>query len=200
MAIDWKNTDKRYGKIAMLLHWSVAFLFLLLYISVYFRQWFTVGGTDINLTALHLHLSFGITVMVFVALRVLYKIWDKTPKDVEGSKFEHFAAHSAHYLLYAIMIIMPLTGYFGTGVDTDFFFLFDITQFRDTALYDLVITNWLGLTWDEFEGPIDFIHKQGGATLVWMLIAVHVAAALYHHFIRKDNVLRRMLPVGRDKI
>lgn len=193
--IKWRNTDDRFGRLAMTLHWSVAVLFLLLYVSVYYRQWFTERDTDINLTALHLHLSFGITVMVFIALRIIYKLWDKTPKDVPGSKLEHFAAHSAHYMLYVIMIIIPLTGYFGTGVDTNFFFLFEIPQFRETTFYTTVVEGWLGLTWEVFEPPVDFIHKTGGATVVWMLIGVHIAAALFHHFIRKDNTLRRMLPV-----
>ncbi len=193
--LSWKNTDKRYGKIAMIFHWSVAILFLLSYITVYYRQWFTQPSTDINMTALYLHLSIGITVAVFVLLRIIYKFIDKTPKDVPGSKFEHWVAKSAHILLYAIMITMPLTGYFGTGLDTDFFFLFEIPRFQDTAIYNIVVIELLGLTWETFEPPIDFIHKQGGATIVWMLIAVHIAAALYHHFIRRDNVLRRMLPL-----
>ncbi len=179
----------------MFFHWSVAILFLLAYVSVYYRQWFTQPSTDINMTALYLHLSIGITIAVFVLLRILYKFIDKTPKDPPGSKFEHMAAKGAHILLYAVMIIMPLTGYFGTGLDTDFFFLFEIPRFQDTAIYNTIIVDLLGLTWEQFEPPIDFIHKQGGATIVWMLITVHIAAALYHHFIRKDNVLRRMLPL-----
>ena len=138
--------------------------------------------------------------MVFVFLRVIYKLWDRTPEEVEGSKFEHFAAKSAHILLYAVMIIMPLTGYFGTGLNTDFFFAFEIPRFRDTFVYDVVVTQWLGLSWEAFEKPVDFVHKRGGATLVWMLIAVHIAAALYHHFWRKDDTMRRMLPVKlKDK-
>ncbi len=53
----------------------------------------------------------------------------------------------------------------------------------------------LGLTFEVFEVPFDFFHKQiGGAWLVWMLIAVHVGAAVYHHRVLKDNTLRRMLP------
>ncbi|MEM7650813.1 MAG: cytochrome b [Pseudomonadota bacterium] len=195
MSLPVKNTDARFGKIAMALHWSVALLFLLLYVSVYYRRWFTEPSTDINMSALHLHLSFGITVAVFVFLRVLYKFWDKTPKDVPGSKLEHFAAHSAHILLYVVMIVMPLSGYFGTGLPTDFFFAFEIPRFRDTGVYDLVVTQWMGLTWEQFEGPVDFVHKRGGATVVWMLIAVHIAAALFHHFVRKDETLVRMLPV-----
>jgi cytochrome b561 len=194
--IDWKNSEERYGRLAMILHWSVAVLFLCLYCSVYFRHWFTEKNTDINWQALQLHLSFGITVAVFIILRLLYKFWDKSPDEPEGNKMEHLGAKLGHLALYGIMIVMPVTGYMGTGVNTEFFGLFEITQFRNTELYELMVTGWLDLDWDHFEKPVDFIHKRGGATLVWMLILVHIAAALYHHLHKKDNVLRRMLPVS----
>lgn len=192
--IQWKNTDERYGKLAMMAHWSVAFLFLMQYTTVYFRHWFTERDTDINWTALQLHLSFGITVAVFIALRILYKLWDKSPKDPSGNKLEHLGAKLGHWALYAVMIIMPITGYLGTGVDTEFFGLFIIPEFPSTSIHETVVIGWMGLSAEEFEKPIDFIHKRGGATLVWMLITIHVLAAMYHHFYKKDNVLRRMLP------
>ena len=93
---------------------------------------------------------------------------------------------------------MPITGYIGTGVDTEYFLLFDIPKFESTALYQLVVTDWLGLTFKEFEAPIDFFHKEiMGEYLVWMLILGHVLAALYHHFIRKDRTLVKMTS-GKD--
>ena len=50
-----------------------------------------------------------------------------------------------------------------------------------------------GISFETFENPIDFIHKEVlGAWLVWMLIAGHVMAALYHHFVRKDRTLKKM--------
>ena len=89
---------------------------------------------------------------------------------------------------------MPVTGYLGTGVDTAYF---NITQFRETAAYDYLVTQTLQLDWEAFEKPIDYLHKDiGGAVLVWMLIVLHAGAALYHHFVRRDDVLRRMLPGG----
>ena len=47
--------------------------------------------------------------------------------------------------------------------------------------------------WESFEPIMDFIHKNSGAYLVWVLIAAHAGAALYHHYIRKDDVLKRMI-------
>ncbi len=108
----------------------------------------------------------------------------------------HKAAHYGHLALYAVLIIMPLTGYLGTGVATEFFFWFDIPKFADTWLFQSVIQQGLGLSFEQFEAPVDFIHKQGGAYLVWLLILGHAAAALYHHIHLKDRTLLKMLPPG----
>lgn len=188
-----KNTAKNYGSIAKWLHWTTALLFLLAYISVYYRQWFTDKQTPENWTALQLHLSFGVSIGVLVVLRVIWRISNRTPDQEPGTPLEHLAAHAGHYALYAVMIIMPLTGYLGTGVDVDYFFLFSITQFEHTWLFDVLVNRGLGLSFAEFEKPIDFIHKQVlGQWLAWMLILGHAAAALYHHFVKKDRTLRKM--------
>ncbi len=90
------------------------------------------------------------------------------------------------------MILLPVTGYLGTGLATDFFWLFEIPRFADTAVFEFVVFATMGLTFEQFEVPIGFVHKKGGAYLFWVLILGHACAALYHHFIRKDDVLRRM--------
>lgn len=187
------NTAKNYGAIAKWLHWSTALLFLFAYMSVYYRQWFTQSKTPENWTALQLHLSFGITIAVLVALRIIWRISNRTPDSEPGTKWEHLAAHAGHYALYALLIIMPLTGYLGTGVDTEFFFMFDIPGFENTWLFEHLIKGELGLTFKEFEKPIDFIHKQIlGQWLAWMLILGHALAALYHHYGKQDRTLRKM--------
>ena len=77
-----KNTAVQYGTIAKWLHWSVAGLFLAAYMAVYYRQWFTDKGTDINWTALQLHLSFGVTIGVLVLLRVIWRLMNRQPDPV----------------------------------------------------------------------------------------------------------------------
>lgn len=188
-----KNSAHNYGLIAKTLHWGTALLFLGAYTAVYYRHWFTEAKTPENWTALQLHLSFGVSIAVFVFLRVLWKFIDKSPQPEPGTAMEHKVAKAGHYALYGMMIIMPITGYTGTGVATEYFFLFDIPKFSDTWLFSSLVENGLGMTFEEFEKPIDFIHKDiMGAWLVWLLIAGHVAAALYHHFFRKDRTLKRM--------
>jgi cytochrome b561 len=191
--MNFKNTDENYGLIAKTFHWLTAFLFLGSYVSVYYRHWFTEEKTPENWNAIQMHLSFGVSVGVLVLLRVIWRMMSTPPKEEPGTLIEHRAARLGHLALYAIMIIMPITGYLGTGVATDFFFMFEIGKFPDTWVFTQVVQDGLGVTFEAFEKPIDFIHKEIlGAWLVWMLIAGHVAAALYHHFVRKDRTLKKM--------
>jgi len=192
------NTAQHYGRIARWLHWGTALLFLLAYCAVYYRHWFTVNKTPENLIALDLHLSSGISVGVIVILRIIWRRLNTQPTLEVGSpilsqKVQHVSAHLMHYVLYAIMILMPLSGYLGTGKATDFFFLFQIPKFEDTWLFDAFVWEYLGLTFKEFEAPIDYFHKNiMGAWLVWILIVGHAGAALYHHVVLKDRTLIKM--------
>ncbi|HEX7028356.1 MAG TPA: cytochrome b [Gammaproteobacteria bacterium] len=190
-----RNTPEAYGEIAKWLHWIIALLFLAAYCAVYYRHWFTEKNTPGNWNALQLHLSFGVTIGVFVFLRVLWKLTNPGPRLEPGTRWEHLAAKAGHAALYFFMIAMPVTGYLGTGADTHYFFTYHIPKFENTALYEWLVTGLLGMSFEQFEEPIDFFHKDiGGALLVWILIAIHVAAALYHHFVKRDRTLKRMLP------
>ncbi len=192
-----KNSPTHYGKVARALHWLTALLFLLAYIAVYYRQWFTEARTPENWTALQLHLSFGMTIAVLVVLRLYWRLTNVQPAAEPGSALMHKAAHLGHLVLYGVLIVMPLTGYLGTGVATEFFFLFEIPKFADTWLFQTLVADGMGLSFEQFEAPMDFIHKQGGAYLVWLLILGHAAAALYHHYHLKDRTLLKMLPPRR---
>jgi cytochrome b561 len=191
--MDNKNTIQNYGRVARWIHWATALLFLLAYCAVYYRHWFTEKQTPENLVALQLHLSAGISVGVIIILRIVWRIMNVQPALEPAALWQQRLAHLAHYLLYAVMILMPLTGYIGTGVATEFFYLFTIPKFEDTWLFDVFVWEYLGLTFKEFEAPIDFFHKEiMGAWLVWILIVGHAAAAFYHHFALKDRTLIKM--------
>ncbi|NTS75779.1 cytochrome b [Catenovulum sp. SM1970] len=188
-----RNSRKTYGTIAKYLHWITALLFLGAYLSVYYRQWFTIKDTPENWNALQLHLSFGITIGVLVLLRVIWRLTERAPDLEPGSAITHFFAHIGHYVLYAVMIIMPITGYMATGASNDFFFLFSIAKFEDTWLYTDFFVNTLGITVSDYEQTFDYIHKDIlGAWGVWLLILFHILAALYHHYIKQDDTLIKM--------
>ncbi|MCU4580641.1 cytochrome b [Acinetobacter gyllenbergii] len=195
-----KNSIHNYGSIAKCLHWTTALLFLLAYCSVYYRQWFTEKGTPENWTALQLHLSVGISIAVMISLRIIWRLSNPQPRLEPASPLVNFAAHAGHFALYAIMIIAPLTGYLGTGVNTEFLFLFEIPKFEHTALFQSWVVQGMGLSFEQFEKPIDFIHKQIlGKWLIWILILGHAGAALYHHYFKKDRTLIKMT-TGKDEL
>ncbi len=188
-----KNTSQNYGSIAKWLHWVTAVLFLASYCTVYYRHWFTEEKTPENWIALQLHLSVGVSIAVIVILRIIWRVLNRVPDLEPGTSLEHTMAHIGHYSLYAIMIIMPVTGYIGTGVNTEFFMWFDIPKFESTQVFTMIVSDGLGISFKEFEKPVDFIHKDiMGVWVVWMLIAGHAAAALYHQFVKKDRTLRKM--------
>lgn len=192
-----KNTADSYGRIAKWFHWTTAALFLAAYVSVYYRQWFTEKQTPENMTALQIHLSVGVSIAVIVALRVIWRLMNRAPADEPGTPLAHLAAHMGHLALYAVMIVAPITGYLGTGVSTDFFFLFEIPKFESTALFQSVVAEGMGLDFKTFEKPIDFIHKDVlGAWLIWLLVLGHAGAALYHHFVLRDRTLMKMTSGG----
>lgn len=191
--MDNKNTLENYGRIARWLHWGIAVLFLLVYLFVYYRHWFTEKQTPENIIAVQLHFSAGISIGVMVILRIIWRNMNIQPSLEPGPRWQHLFAHWGHYLLYAVMILMPLSGYMGTGTNTHFFYLFDIPKFSETWLFDVFVWDYLGLTFEEFEGPLDLFHKEiMGAWLVWMLIVGHIGAALYHHLKLKDRTLIKM--------
>jgi len=187
------NTQHSYGAIAKALHWSMAFLFLMSYCTVYFRHWFTEDKTSENWIALQLHLSVGVTIGALVGLRILWRLMNSQPAPEPGSAWMHRAAHMGHYLLYLAMILMPLTGYIGTGVNTEYFLLLDIPKFESTQLFETVVENGLGMSFEAFEKPVDNFHKEViGEYVLLALIAGHIVAALFHHVILKDRTIKKM--------
>ena len=186
-----RNTRHDYGSVARCLHWSIAALFLLSYCSVYYRQWFTEEDTPENWVSLQMHLSVGITIAALVALRIIWRLMNKPPPLEPDTMLMRRAAHTGHFLLYVAMVIMPVTGYIGTGVDTEYFFLFDIPQFEGTQAHAW-LTGALNVGAEEFEEFVDEIHETAGDPIIWLLILGHVTAALYHHYVKKDRTLRKM--------
>lgn len=187
------NTENRYGIVAIALHWIVAGAFIANYAIIYWMEWFVEARSDEARALLSYHTAIGVSVLVFVALRIVWKWMSRQPRDVPGTRLEHLGAHTVHMLLYAVMIVFPLSGYLGTGGSSQLFFVFEIPRFADTWIFQTIIEGWMGISWETFEAPMDFIHKQGGAYIVWVLIAAHAGAALYHHFVRRDIVLKRMI-------
>lgn len=193
-----RNSKTTFGSVAKWLHWLTALCFLVAYIAFYYGHWFTEPRTPDRRLVTAVHTMFGFSVLILVVPRLIWKHMNVSPTPDPAPRWQHIAARVAHLGLYFFIVAMPLSGWLGYGGRSiNMFWLFDIPTFKDTAVFTWLVEGKMGLTFEVWEAPIDFFHKKvAGAWLVWMLIAVHVGAALYHHVVRKDDTLRRMMPGG----
>ncbi|MDQ8023245.1 MAG: cytochrome b [Moraxellaceae bacterium] len=194
--MQFKNTRERFGAIAGACHWLIASAFILSYPFVYYVVYVLERdrSNPLFLPVLNVHWFLGIVVGVLVIPRLLWRWMNIEPEESPGSKVEHLLARLAHWGLYALMIIMPATGYLGTGGKTSAtidFYLFEIPRFPNTELFRL-----LQIDWATFEPIMDGIHHFSGQWLAPTVVLLHIAAAFYHHYVRGDTVLLRMLPEG----
>ncbi len=194
-----KNTQLRYGSVAKWLHWLVALCFLVAYVTVYYGQLFTEPRSPDERFVRGLHTMFGLSALLLVVPRLAWRFMNVHPQPDPAPHWQHMTATLAHWVLYFFIIAMPLSGWLGYGGRTvNLFWVFEVPTFRHTELFTWLVEGKLGLTFDEWEAPIDYFHKAiVGRWLAWVLIAIHAGAALYHHYIQKDNTLRRMLPGSR---
>lgn len=190
--MQWKNSPDRFGALAKFFHWTSAAAFIGAYIVVYYVIWFLDEEAPGTLAVLNVHWMLGLLVGALVLPRLAWRLLDAQPQDAPGSALEHKLAHAAHWGLYGLLIVLPLTGYAGTSLHTDFG-LFAVPSFRDTAMFEWMVATF-GVTWESFEAPVDIVHHFLGKWVAWGVVGLHVLAAMFHHRVRKDNVLTRMLP------
>jgi cytochrome b561 len=192
--MQWKNTPAHFGALAKIFHWTAAAAFIGAYIVVYYVIWFMDDRSPEALPVLNIHWALGLLVGALVLPRLVWRLLNVQPDEVPGSSLEHALATVAHWGLYGLMILLPLTGYLGTGAPTRFG-LFSIPSFRETAMFER-LSAMLGTDWEQFEAPVDAVHHFVGEWIAWVIVGLHIAAAMVHHFIRRDSVLRRMLPAA----
>ena len=194
-----KNTQLEYGSVAKWLHWLTALCFLAAYISVYYGHMFVDLESPQRPTVTRLHAMFGISVGILFLPRIIWNFINPKPKLDPAPAWQHKASKVVHWALYFFILAMPLSGWLGFGAPSfPFFWLFDMPTFHGSALFSPIVEGWLGMTWEQFEEPFDYFHKQiGGPWAAWILVMVHAGAGLYHHYVQKDNTLRKMLPYGK---
>lgn len=189
-----RNTENSYGSVAKWLHWLTALFILVAYLLVLYLDFVLNNEGPNRSIIIRLHKAIGFSVLIFFALRIWWRFSNPTPGHPESMpKWQVAASNFTHFGLYAMLIAMPLSGYMGNknGVS---YGIFSIPGFKDTGFGNWIM-DLFGVTFDQWEVPFDYFHYEiAGPFLFWMIIAVHVGAALYHHYIEKDDVLKRMLP------
>jgi cytochrome b561 len=176
-----RNTPTRWGPVAQFLHWLIVVLIITQVILAKWAEGLPIGPKKIEVFAWHK--SVGITVLCLAVLRLLWRWANPTP-ELPGTlkPYERVLAKATHFGLYLLLFAQPLTGWMMTsarGFPVSWFGFLQLPDFvpRNQALYNAM--------------------KDTHDTLALALIAIvflHAAAALKHHFVLKDDVLRRMLP------
>lgn len=180
ISIMLKNTKKSYGTVTKTFHWVMGLIIL---------AQITVGYIMANLppTApqkgmmIYYHKSVGVLLLMLIIARLLWRIKELTP--VLPGTMPHWQVVAAHWninLLLALMVVMPISGFLMSvlgGYSVSFFGFFTIPPLlqKSTA------------------GVVSFFTHVIGGYVISAAIILHILASLYHHFIRHDNVLKRMI-------
>lgn len=179
-----RNTTTHWGLPAQLLHWIIVALVITQFVLATIAGDLPLGMRKLAMLARHK--SVGITILALALLRLAWRWSNPTPVlPATLRPYEVLLARFTHTALYALLIAMPLTGWIMSSARSFAVSWFGLLQLPDLvrpnrALYDAMLTTHGVLAW----------------TLA-TIATLHVLAALKHHFVLKDDVLRRMLPFTR---
>ncbi len=178
------ETRAGYAGTAKFLHW----LILLLLICQFIFAWTMphIGRNTPVTTLISLHFTFGIIILAVAVIRLAWRFSHGEPEPEDGlPPWQTTTARIVHWLLYLLLFVVPILGWINAswrGMPVAMFGL---------ELPRLVATRAPGWQWT---GDIHGLLAEYG---MLTLVGLHVLAALYHHFVRHDGVLKRMLP-GRS--
>jgi cytochrome b561 len=179
--MNWKNAASRYGSLSIGIHWLMVLLFVAVYGTVELHELFE-KGSDLRKVLMTWHFMLGMLVFVLIWLRLAARLSGPTPAILpEPPNLQQLASKLLHLALYALMIVMPLIGWLmlsAAGNPIPFFGL---------ELPALIGEN------KNLAEQFKELHEIVGTT-GYFLIGLHTVAALYHHYIKHDNTLTRMLP------
>jgi cytochrome b561 len=183
--MELRNTVARYGFVARSLHWIIVLGIVAQYFLAEAEESVRAGvGT---MGPMDWHLSIGITLLALAAIRVLWRIVDPTPAwPAQMRRYEKVLAAIVHAALYALLFAVPISGWLLASIEGESLYLF--------GWFELPALGSPGS--EEREHLIEEVHETL-FNAMFVLAIVHVLAALKHHFIDRDNVLRRMLPGSR---
>jgi cytochrome b561 len=185
--------QERYSAVAISLHWLIALgIIINIALGLYFADLPRSDPDKFFLT--QTHKSIGLTILVLSLIRVAWRLMNPVPPlPASMSPVTRFAAHATHFLLYVLIVFIPLSGWLMVsssplGLPTMYFGWFawpDLPYFPDLPRAAKKI--WV----QDFAATHVFL-----AWSAIVLVTIHVLAALYHQFIRRDIVMGRMLPLA----
>lgn len=185
-----RNSRESFGLVSILFHWIIALIFLGQIVLGY--SMVRVSDFALQFSLYQWHKSFGFLVLGLSLLRLLWKLANPRPHDLQHmSSLKRGASHVAHFILYLSLFVVPLTGWAIASTSP-----LQIPTF----MFDLVVIPQLPMT---ISDTAEAFWASSHAWLAYLSAIVatgHILAAFHHHFWKRDTILVRMLsPRGQDR-
>ncbi len=176
------NSSMYYGSVAKFFHWLIFILLVFMLILGYFLSDIAKPYQGM---AYNTHKLTGLGILLLMLLRAGWAIGNPKPVLTHYAKrFERVAERLVHLSLYAAIILMPLVGWIGSSAAK-----------KAPAIGNLSLT--LPVATSKALSSWSFSVHNTLAIIIIVLVSVHILAALYHHFIKRDQVLLSMMPQSR---
>ncbi|HEY6023695.1 MAG TPA: cytochrome b [Pseudolabrys sp.] len=172
-----------YTTTAKSLHWLIVVLLIVQFIIAWTMP--HIGRNTPVTTLISLHFSFGIIILAVAIVRLVWRATHTEPTPLDGvPPWQVQSARVVHWLLYLLLFVLPFLGWINASWRG-----MPIVMFG-AELPKLIGTRAPGWGWT------GDVHNLLAEYVMLTLIGLHIAAGLYHYFIRRDRVLQRMFPGG----
>jgi cytochrome b561 len=182
-----RNSSERWGAVAKALHWTIALLIIgtsIFVLHVNDSTWWFKSSAPVFIKYIHWHKTFGLLALALILVRIWWRLRNPIPVTAPLAPVEKRWSHRTHVALYVLMVAVPVSGWLSSsffGSPTKVFDWFVIPPITPKSKTMVPIAYWTHFV------------------LAWAILCVvafHAGAAIYHHLVRKDRVLKAMLPGG----
>ena len=178
-----KVNSVRYGSLLIALHWLMLLLIVLVYACIELRELYP-RGSDIRNALKTWHYLLGLSVFILVWVRLAVRLTSSTPPILPAPpRWQVRTAHLSEFAIYVFMIAMPLLGWLILSAENE-----------GLSFFGLQMPALVGAN-KQLAEQVEEVHELIG-NVGYFLIGIHAAAALFHHYVQRDNTLARMLPAG----
>lgn len=178
------KVTERYGNLAIVLHWLTLAILIAVYSCINLKDLYP-KGSDPREALKTWHFMLGLTVLALVVIRILNRLRSRNPAIIPTPPiWQARMAGSVHVLLYVFMLAMPILGWLVLSAAG-----------KPIPLFGAHLPALLS-TDKDLAGQLKEVHETIG-TIGYYIIGAHALAALYHHFVSRDNTLANMLPRRR---
>ena len=185
MSTNETHVVDHYSPVAKFLHWMILLLVVLQFVTAEIMPEITRNQTPGFI--LSIHMSFGLVIIVLMIVRFFWRMTHPIPPEDETlPKWQLLSARLTHAALYGLLILVPLFGWAWAS-----------SRGWPVKVFDLYTMPSLladGSAWGRLAGLL----HSGTATLLLLLVGLHIAAVAYHRYILEDNVLQSMMPKRKN--